>query len=67
MGGRLLSNISIFDIYEGDKVEKDEKSIAFNLEFLDNNKTLTDDEVMDVFNKIISGVTDKLNCKVRDK
>ena len=66
-GGKLLSKISIFDIYEGDKVGENEKSVAFNLEFIDPNKTLTDEEVMLVFNKIIETVENKLNCKVRDK
>ena len=66
-GGKLLNNIKIFDIYEGDKLAKDEKSIAFNLEFLDLSKTLTEEEVMNVFNKMIDDVCKKLNCNVRDK
>ena len=66
-GGKLLNNISIFDIYTGENIENDEKSIAFNLEFLDVNKTLTMDEVMVVFDKIIEDVCKTLNCKVRDK
>ena len=65
--GKLLNNIKIFDIYEGDKLNKDEKSIAFNLEFLDLTKTLTEEEVMNVFNKMIDDVCKKLNCNVRDK
>ena len=65
--GKLLNKINIFDIYVGEKVKDDEKSIAFTLEFLDVNKTLTDEEVMNVFNKMINDVTKKLNCVVRDK
>ena len=65
--GKLLNKITIFDIYEGDKIGVDEKSIAFNLEFLDINKTLTEEEVISVFNKMIEDVTKKLNCTVRDK
>ena len=66
-GGKLLNNISIFDIYTGENIESDEKSIAFNLEFIDPNKTLTMDEVMIVFDKIIEDVCKTFNCKVRDK
>ncbi len=66
-GGKLLNKISIFDIYVGEKLDSCEKSIAFNLEFRDISKTLTEDEVMEVFNKIIDTVTSKLNCSVRDK
>jgi len=65
-GGRLLTNIEVFDIYEGDKIASDEKSIAYNLKFEDASKTLTEEEVMSVFNKIISDVENKLDAKVRN-
>ena len=64
-GGRLLTEINIFDIYTGDKIAEDEISIAYKLKFEDVNKTLTEDEVMNVFNKIIIDVGNKLNAKVR--
>ncbi|MDO4963452.1 MAG: phenylalanine--tRNA ligase subunit beta [bacterium] len=65
-GGRLLTNIEVFDIYEGDKIDASKKSIAYNLKFEDPTKTLTDEEVMNVFNKIINEVESKLNAKVRN-
>lgn len=65
-GGRLLTNVSIFDVYEGVNVGEDEKSIAFNLTFSDPNRTLNDEEVMLIFNKIINDVESKLDAKVRD-
>ena len=66
-GGRLLTNIDVFDVYVGENVKEDEKSIAFSLTFSDPTKTLSDDEVMTVFNKIITEVESKLPAKVRDK
>ena len=66
-GGRLLDEIKIFDVYTGDKIGEDEKSIAFNLTFMDPTRTLTDEEVMNQFNNIIKFVTDKNNAKIRDK
>ena len=65
-GGRLLTDIVVFDVYEGDKIGSDEKSIAYNLKFEDNSKTLTEEEVMTVFNKIINDVECKLNARVRN-
>ena len=65
-GGRLLNNISIFDVYEGENVEEDERSIAFNLTFSDPNRTLNDEEVMIIFNQIIHDVESKIGAKVRD-
>lgn len=66
-GGRNLTNIDVFDVYTGDKIDKNKKSIAYTLSFEDNNKTLTEDEVMVVFNNIIKKVIDKHNAVLRDK
>ena len=66
-GGRLLTNIEVFDVYTGDKIDSDEVSIAYNLKFEDSSKTLTEEEVINVFNKIINDVTNKLNARVRTK
>ncbi len=67
LGGKLLRDIEIFDCYQGDKIAKDKKSLAFKLTFNDMNRTLTDDEVMEIFNKIIEGIKNKFKCEVRDK
>lgn len=61
-GGRMLTNVSIFDVYYFDTNTK-EKSLAYTLTFSDQTKTLTDEEVMQVFNKIITEVTTK--CQAR--
>ena len=66
-GGRLLTNINVFDLYKGDNIAKDKKSLAFNLTFEDYNKTLTEEEVNVVFNKIINEVETKLKAELRDK
>ena len=65
-GGRLLTNIEVFDVYVGDKLSSNEKSIAYNLKFEDNSKTLTEEEVMSVFNKIIKEVEKKFSARVRN-
>ena len=65
-GGRLLSNIEVFDVYTGSNLLENEKSIAFSLTFSDTQRTLTDEEVMNVFNKIIDEVTTKCNAILRD-
>jgi phenylalanyl-tRNA synthetase beta chain len=66
-GGKLLTDINIFDVYIGDKIEPNEKSIAFNLTFKEPTRTLSEEEVMEIFNKIIDSVTSKFNAKLRDK
>ena len=66
-GGKLLTNIEVFDVYVGENVASDEKSLAFNLIFEDPTRTLTEEEVMQLFNKAIDAVTTKLNAVLRDK
>ena len=66
-GGRLLTSVDIFDVYAGENVGADEKSIAFSLTFSDSTKTLSDNEVMEVFNKIIKDVETKIGAQLRNK
>lgn len=66
-GGRLLTNIDVFDIYTGENVLEDEKSIAYSLTFSDPTRTLQEDEVNTVFHKIIEEVEKKCNARLRDK
>lgn len=66
-GGRLLTNIDIFDVYVGENVGPDEKSIAFSLTFSDTTRTLDDLEVTQVFEKIINEVESKMDAKLRNK
>ncbi len=62
-GGRLLDSIEVFDVYEN--IEEGKKSIAYKLVFKDPNKTLLDEEVMTIFNKIIKEVEEKVGAKLR--
>lgn len=66
-GGRLLNEMKVFDVYEGDVIEKNQKSLAFNLSFMDPTRTLTEEEVMEIFNGIITEVTEKHHAILRDK
>jgi len=66
-GGKLLTDIKVFDVFEGESIGENNKSIAYALTFQDDKKTLNDEEVMEVFNKIIDEVTKKLNVKLRDE
>jgi len=63
--GNLLTNIEVFDVYTGENVAADKKSIAYALTFSDSSKTLTDDEVLGIFNKIISDVERALGAEIR--
>ncbi len=66
-GSRMLDSVSVFDVYTGENVDSDKKSIAFTLNFLNLERTLTEEEVMEVFNKIIGEVEKTHNAILRDK
>lgn len=64
--GSVLTNIEVFDVYTGENVGKDEKSIAYSLTFNDTKRTLTEEEVMENFKKIIENVEKKCNARLRN-
>ena len=64
-GGSLLTNIEVFDVYTGVGVGIDKKSIAYSLTFSDMKKTLTDEEINGLMNKIIDAVSKKCGVELR--
>ncbi len=66
-GGRLLESINVFDVYTGNNVKDDEKSIAYSLTFSSDDRTLSEGEVMQVFDNIISKCESELGAQLRDK
>lgn len=53
-GGRLLETYHLFDIYEGENVGADEKSLAYSIRFRAADRTLEDKDVTAVMNKILT-------------
>lgn len=66
-GGSIVTNIDVFDVYEGSNIGENQKSLAFSLTFSDPTKTLMDEEVNIKFNQMIEDVTIKLGGILRNK
>lgn len=64
--GPLLENIEIFDIYRGDKIPEGKKSVAFSLLFRSYERTLRDEEINEIQDKIIKAVEEKFSGKLRE-
>ena len=64
-GSRLLTDVNVFDVYTGENVETEEKSIAYTLTFNDPTRTLNDNEINELLDKIINEVESKCNAKLR--
>jgi phenylalanyl-tRNA synthetase beta chain len=64
-GGNLLSTLSVFDSYEGEHVAAGKRSLAFRLNFQSPERTLTDDEVVGLKDKIIQSMLQKHSATLR--
>lgn len=64
-GGRLLKEVNVFDMYQGEHMEEGKKSLAFSLKYFDANATLTDEVVVEAHNKVLAQVEAKCGAKLR--
>ena len=60
-----LSDLKLFDVFESEKFGADRKSMAINLTFLDEEKTLTDKEIDGWMNKIMITLEKELQAEIR--
>lgn len=63
----ILKSVELFDLFENKEISEDKKSMAFNLEYYDYSRTLTDEEVDKDFQNLISKVSNKFNAILRGK
>ena len=64
-GGKLLKDVKLFDLYEGDNVEAGKKSLAFSLTYFDPERTLTDEEVVKAHDKVLKALTEEADAQLR--
>ena len=60
-----LKEICVFDVYQGDNLPADKKSIALNLLFQDDSKTLTDEAISTMIDCIIEKTHDEISAIIR--
>jgi phenylalanyl-tRNA synthetase beta chain len=60
-----LTSISLFDIFESEKIGADKKSMAISFTFLDEEKTMTDNDIDGMMNKIIGAYEKELGAEIR--
>ncbi|MGQ0414515.1 hypothetical protein ACT4UL_00950 [Bacillus sp. HC-TM] len=64
-GGELLKDVTLFDLYEGEKMEEGKKSLAFSMTYFDAERTLTDEEVTEAHNRVLTTVEEKFGAELR--
>ena len=55
-GGKLLEEVQLFDVYEGERIGAENKSLAYSIRFRDAERTLEDKDVNEVMDKIIDAL-----------
>ena len=64
--GELLKNIQLFDIYRGKGIDFGKKSVALGLTFQHPSRTLIDDEINDMMQRVIAVLKLEFNAKLRE-
>ena len=64
-GGRLLKEVSLFDVYRGEPIPPGKKSLAYALTYQDDSRTLTDKNVARIRKKIVGAARKRLNAELR--
>ncbi|WP_243386101.1 phenylalanine--tRNA ligase subunit beta [Bacillus kexueae] len=64
-GGKLLKDVKVFDVYEGEHLDEGKKSVAFSLRYLDPERTLTDEEVSKAHQNVLTQVEEKFGATLR--
>ena len=62
---KLLRDVTLFDVYEGDKLPAGKKSYAINITLQDDERTLNDKQIDAVMNKIITNLRQKVGAELR--
>ncbi len=63
--GKYLTDVTIFDVYQGENIEKGHKSLAYSLTFANPEATLTDEEINLAMEKVTKRLTDELSAVIR--
>lgn len=63
--GKLLTDVELFDVYQGKNIEAGHKSLAYSLTFVNPEATLTDEEINRAMNKVTKALTDNLEAVIR--
>lgn len=64
-GGKLVKNVSLFDVYEGEKLEAGKKSYAISLQLQDPEMTLTEKIIDKTIDKLIKAFEAKIGATIR--
>lgn len=62
---KKLTSVRLFDVYAGEKLGQEKKSLALNFGFMDEEKTMTDKEIDSIMHKLIQSFEKELKAEIR--
>jgi phenylalanyl-tRNA synthetase beta chain len=62
---KLIKSVQLFDVYQGEKISSNSKSIAFTYSMQSDESTLNNEQIHDLMNKIIEFMMKKYNATLR--
>lgn len=65
LGIKILENIELFDIYRGENIGENKKSMAYSLSFRDKSDTLNEEQIKKAYDKIVNKLVNDLSAILR--
>ena len=63
--GKLVENVTLFDVYRGKGVPEGKKSVAIRVRYRSSERTLTDDEINKAHGRIVKSMEKQLGAQLR--
>lgn len=66
-GSDIIKQIQLFDVYEGKNIEEGKKSVSYSIIYQSKERTLKEEEIVEVHDNILNNLNEKLSANLRDK
>ncbi|MEA4895362.1 MAG: phenylalanine--tRNA ligase subunit beta, partial [Oscillospiraceae bacterium] len=64
-GGKLVEDVRFFDIYRGNQIKEGYKSMAYSIVYRSDEKTLSEEDITKVHNKIVNSLVNQVGAELR--
>ena len=65
-GGEQLVKVNLFDVYQGDNIKEDQKSLAISLILQDKSRTLEEEDITNIVSKCVTALQNRFKALLRE-
>ena len=65
-GGEQLIKVNLFDVYQGDNIKEDQKSVAISLILQDKSRTLEEEDIANIVSKCVTALQNRFKALLRE-